>query len=124
MNGPSRSEFEAELRQLGYGEHDSFDYRPCTHGATDGCAIVVMPTRESKDAETYGELGWLVYEACKPCTMACAHVLLCGGLFTHMRVFIGGVETERFGRGEIQPAGEPIDDGEEEGDPEDEDAEG
>jgi hypothetical protein len=111
MNGQSRSEFEAELRQLGYGELESFDYDPCTHGATDGCAIFVMPTTEDRDAATYGELGWLVYEGCKPCCMACAQVLFCGGMFTHLRVFVGGVQTERSGAAEIRPAGEPIDHG-------------
>ncbi|MDC0667170.1 hypothetical protein [Nannocystis radixulma] len=124
MNGSSRSAFEAELWQLGYGAHDSFDYHPCTHQATDGCAIFVMPTQESREAETYGELGWLVYEGCHACCVATTHVLLCGGLFTHLRVFVGGVLTESFGAAEIRPATEPIDDGEEEEDPEDEDDEG
>lgn len=70
MNGQSRSELEAKLRQLGYGELESFDYDPCKHGAT-----------------------------------------VCGGLFTHLHVFVGGVQTERSGAAEIRPAGEPIDHG-------------
>jgi hypothetical protein len=122
MNGPSRSEFEAELRQLGYAELDSYDFDRCTHGATDGCAIFVMPTTEDKyDATTYGELGWLVYDGCKDCCMGVAHVLFCGGLFTHLHVFIDGVMTERAGAPEIRPASEPIDDGEPEEDAETED---
>ncbi|MCY0989274.1 hypothetical protein OV203_19200 [Nannocystis sp. ILAH1] len=121
MNDSSRSAFEAELRGLGYDELDSYDWDPCPHAATDGCAVFVMPTRDYRDAEIYGQLGWLVYDGCKDCSLSCTHVLLCGGLFTHLRVFVGGVLTESFGAAEIRPAAAPIESDDDP--PEDEDDE-
>ncbi|MCY0989275.1 hypothetical protein OV203_19205 [Nannocystis sp. ILAH1] len=112
MNDSSRSAFEAELRRLGYGQLDSFDSDPCVHQDADECAVFVMPTRECKDAATYGQLGWLVYEGCRDCCEACTRTLNCGGMFTHLRVFAGGVLTERFDDDEIRPAAAPVDDDE------------
>ncbi|WP_434425145.1 hypothetical protein [Nannocystis pusilla] len=53
--------------------------------------------------------------------MSCTHVLLCGGLFTHLRMFVGGALTESFGVAEIRPAEAPIESDDDE--PEDEDEE-
>ncbi|WP_143140880.1 hypothetical protein [Nannocystis exedens] len=71
-----------------------------------------MPTREVKEADD-GELGWLVYEGCRACCTACPRTLDCGGMFTHLRGFAGGVLVERVDDDQIRPAGEPIDEGEE-----------
>lgn len=107
----SRSAFEAELRRLGYAAAEPFEYDPCPHRATDACAVFVMPTREVKEeAETYGQLGWLVYEGCEPCCMGCASVLFCGGMFTHLRIFVGGVLTESSGDAALHPADAPLED--------------
>lgn len=112
MNDPSRSAFEAQLRELGYDELEPFDSEPCVHEAADECAMFVMPTRECKEADTYGALGWLVYEGCRDCCEARTRTLNCGGMFTHLRVFADGVLSERFDDDEIRPAAAAIDDDE------------
>lgn len=110
MHAPSRPAFEAELRRLGYDAPGSFDSDPCVHDDPEACAVFVMPTREVQQAETYGQLGWLVYEGCWDCCTDCTKTLNCGGMYTHLRLFAGGVLAERFDDDEVRPAGEPIDD--------------
>lgn len=108
--GQTRAAFEAELQSLGYGAPAPFDFDPCTHAAADGCAVFVMPTREEQEARTYGELGWRIYAGCEACCADFASVMFCGGMYTHLHVFVGGVLRDRSGADELRPAADPIDD--------------
>lgn len=111
MIGQTRAVFEARLRSLGYDAPRPYAFDPCIHAAADECSVFMMPTREEEEtAETYGELGWRVYEGCEACCANFASVMFCGGMYTHLDVFVGGALREHSGAPEIRPAAQPVDD--------------
>jgi hypothetical protein len=88
MTRPTRTEFEADLRRLGYGDAKLYDYDPCEHPDEAPWAVYTMLSDECCDEPaTYGDLGWFVYTGCGACCAALGSVLFCGGMYEHVRIF-------------------------------------
>ena len=65
---------------------------------------------------------WLGYCGCEDCCRGEWHPIECGGLFEHIRVFVGGVDIANTKGPQIPPAGRALK-RDEDGDEDDEDGE-
>ena len=106
---PVRAAFEARLQLLGYPELTPFHTYPCPHAPDESCTVFVMPHEACfEHPRTYGDLGWQIYTGCEECCRGAWCVLSCGGLFRHIRVFVGGVDLAGPSTDELPPADQSI----------------
>src|SRR5687767_13080022 len=108
----TRSTFETELALLGYDAPDSYDVDPCSHGEAPACALFIQQGAACfEDPKIYRDLKWVVYTGCRPCCDATEGVVMCGGLYNNVRLFVADLDataTSGLRSAEVPPARDPL----------------
>lgn len=114
MEPTTQSTFETQLALLGYDAPDSYDFDPCTHPQAESCTLFIQQDAgcyERDSVRIFRDLKWIFYQGCRTCCDLTESLVMCGGLYQNVRLFVAGIDataTSQLHSAEIPHARTPL----------------